>query len=182
MCQISILVLNWWTDKAFFFFFFLKKPESVMLYKLQTKWQRIKRFIKYLKVPEPHPGTFPSSSPDLFVTKHFWCIFVWWIRKKTEKSSKVVGSSHRFHLQIWKNKNKTKNSTVSVNMIFFSSDHTWYDMDSFRSLQGGFDFYSSSGLMHPSSESFSFGTLKDITLFFFFNSHLQQHNAKTKEQ
>lgn len=34
--------------------------------------------------------------------------------------------------------------------------------------------------MHPSSESFSFGTLKDITLF--LNSHLQQHNAKTKEQ
>ena len=33
---------------------------------------------------------------------------------------------------------------------------------------GGFNFYSSSGLMHPSSESFSFGTLKDITLFFFF--------------
>lgn len=37
--------------------------------------------------------------------------------------------------------------------------------------------------MHPSSESFSFGTLKDITLFFFFNySHLQQHNANPKNK
>lgn len=34
--------------------------------------------------------------------------------------------------------------------------------------------------MHPSSESFSFGTLKDITLF--LNSHLQQHNAKPKNK
>ena len=47
-------------------------------------------------------------------------------------------------------------------------DHTGYDRDSFCSLQGGSIFIRHQDLMHPSSESFSFGTLKDITLFFFF--------------
>lgn len=64
------------------------------------------------------------------------------------------------------------------NWTFF--DQTRYNKDSFCSLRGGSIFIRHQDLMHPSSESFSFGTLKDITLF--LNSHLQQHNAKTKEQ
>lgn len=70
---------------------------------------------------------------------------------------------------------------VSTGLCFKTKHDT--TVDSFCSLRGGSIFIRHQDLMHPSSESFSFGTLKDITLFFFFlNSHLQQHNAKTEEQ
>lgn len=156
-----------------------------MLYNLQTKRQRIKRFIKY----QNHILVLFPPPVQICLLPNISGVFLFGELEKKQRERNPPRSSAAATdstCKSEKTKTKQKNSTVSVSMIkydfFFSSDHTWYDMDSFRSLQGGFDFYSSSGLMHPSSESFSFGTLKDITLFFFFNSHLQQHNAKTKEQ